>query len=101
MRNFFNPQVIALKTMYYQSQIAPKLSQGDGDKMYTGEGAWFDLASFQTASQDLVTRVEQRDAFLETAINNYLNVPQWGSQPRQQDAMPGGEEPSPGEVPQP
>ncbi len=101
MRHFFNPQVIALKTMYYQSQIAPKLSQGEGDKMYTGEGAWFDLASFQSASQDLVTRVEQRDAFLKTAINNYLNVPQWGSQPRRQEVLPGGEEPPPEEeIPQ-
>ena len=88
LRNFFNPEVISEKSRAYEAMIAPLLTQGEGDKMFTGEGAWFELGAYQGISQELVNRVQQRMLFLQSAIKNYLTVPAWGSAKPQSEFPP-------------
>ena len=88
LRNYFNPQVIGEKSRAYEAMIAPLLTQGEGDKMFTGEGAWFELEAYQGISQELVNRVQQRMLFLQSAINNYLTVPAWGTTKPQAEFPP-------------
>ncbi len=95
VRHFFNPKTIAQKAKFYQDMIGPRLSQGEGDKMFFGEGAWFTLAEFQGSWQGLAERTQRRQAFLRNVISNYQNPPQWGSQPPRPEGMPGMEDPPP------
>lgn len=99
MRHFFNPRLIGNKARYYQDLISPLLTQGEGDKMFSGEGAWFTLADFQGSWQALAARTQERQAFLRQAILNYKIIPQWGSLPPRPEGFPGMEAPPPEESP--
>lgn len=91
IRYFYNSQVIGQKAKNYETLIAPLLTQGAGDKMFSGEEAWFNPENFNGSSRELSQRVEQRVLFLQSVINNYLTVPAWGSV-KQQSEFPLGEE---------
>ncbi len=99
MRHFFNPRIIGDKARYYQSLIGPLLTQGEGDKMFFGESAWFTLEEFQGSWQQLAAQTQERQAFLQQALMNYQNSPQWGSLPPRPEGFPGMEGPPPDETP--
>ena len=79
MQHFFDPQIIGEKAQAYHEMILPRLSQGTGDKMYSGESSSFTIEQAQASWQNLVDRVRARKDYLQSAIFNYRNIPSWGS----------------------
>ncbi len=101
MRHFFNPKLVGNRARFYQTMIGPLLQQGNGDKMFFSDEGWFTIEAFQGSWQEMAQRVQQRQNFLRTAIQNYQNVPVWGSQPPRPEGFPGeGNPPPEDEVPE-
>jgi spore coat protein CotH len=91
MQHFFNPQVMEQKAATYHKMIFPLLSQGTGDKMFYGEGSAFNIELAHNSLQTFINRVRDRYDFLQTAIFDYADVPEWGSpNPNKMDILEEG-----------
>lgn len=69
LRQKFNEEQIYQQVKRFNDLIAPHLSQDGGDKMYTGEGAWFTLQQFEDSWQELAWLAGSRDAFLRQLLD--------------------------------
>ncbi len=79
MRHFFNSQMIGDRTRELQAMIAPMLSLGDGDKMYSvPQDINPDL--FMDGWRHISDLVKQRDAYIQSKLLEYKQTPAWGSQ---------------------
>jgi spore coat protein H len=69
MRNFFNYETIYQRAQAYHDMIAPYLQQGEGDKMYFGEGSSFNIAQFESSWQDLPELTRQRNEVIRQLLD--------------------------------
>jgi len=82
MRHFFNPQIIESKAKSYHEMIYPLLTQDGGDKMFYGERSQYKAEDVNSRWKALIEIVRDRQQFLEEAIFDYQNVPEWNNQSR-------------------
>jgi spore coat protein H len=69
IREFFNYEDIYIRAKEYHDIIEPYVSQGDGDKMYYGEGAWFTIEEFNSSWQDLADLAQRRADYIREILN--------------------------------
>ncbi|MBI9051192.1 MAG: CotH kinase family protein [Anaerolineaceae bacterium] len=72
MRNYFNEAQIYQKTYQYHELITPYLYQGNGDKMYTGEGAWFSLEQYENGWIELSKLTGKRNAYIQQLLDSQV-----------------------------
>jgi hypothetical protein len=50
--------------------IAPYMRQGNGDKMFFGEGAWFEIGQFDESWKMLPEMAKQRSEYVRSVIDD-------------------------------
>jgi hypothetical protein len=75
VRHWFNYQNVYSLSETYYNLIAPKISQGEGDKMFYGSTAWFTPQEFHSAWQELAVFAQQRSVFILQSLANFQESP--------------------------
>jgi PKD repeat protein len=70
-RYWFNGENIGQEAQRYYNLIAPRLSQGTGDRMYYGETALFSPELFQDSWIQLANFAEERSIFVMEALASF------------------------------
>jgi len=68
----FNYEDIFTRAQGYHNMIAPYMRQGNGDKMFFGEGAWFDIGQFDESWEMLPEMAKQRSEYVNSVIKGEL-----------------------------
>lgn len=68
MRNIYSYEQIYTRSQTYHNLIAPYMRQGEGDKMFTGEGAWFSLEQFDSSWQSKANTTRDRSKYLRELL---------------------------------
>lgn len=72
-RYWFNGTNIGQEAQRYYNLIAPRLSQGTGDRMYYGETAMFSPEAFQNSWIQLANFAEERSRFILETLATYAD----------------------------
>ncbi|MCJ7622541.1 MAG: hypothetical protein MUO76_03485, partial [Anaerolineaceae bacterium] len=75
IREFLNYQEIYARAKTYHDLIAPYVTQGTGDKMFTENQSFFPSHLFDSSWQDLANLAGERSKFIQEEINQEVSYP--------------------------